>query len=62
MWDRLTELLGEELLAQTMDQLPSDPTWLDGLTADEREMVSQARTFAVNPAEARRIVEDYRRR
>lgn len=60
MWDRLSELLGEDLLVATIEHLPSEEGWRDGLTEDEREMLSQARRFASDPEEARRVIKEYR--
>ena len=62
MWDRLSELLGEQLLISVIQGLPSDPSGLGRLTEDELEMVTQAQKFASDPEEARRVVEEYRRR
>lgn len=61
-WDRLADLLGEDLLVATVTKLPTGSATLNRLTDDEREMISQARKLAADPDEAHRVMDDYRRR
>jgi predicted KAP-like P-loop ATPase len=62
LWDRLGETLGEDRLITAVRDLPSDDAWFSALDEDEQAMVSQARRFAADPEEARRIMEDQRSR
>jgi hypothetical protein len=58
-WDRLVELLGEDLLVRRVPQLPDPPA---GTDQDTLELLAQARRYAADPAAAARDLADYRRR
>jgi hypothetical protein len=58
-WDRLSALVGEELLIQRVSQLP-DPT--EPADADQAEILAQARRYAADPDRARTDLEEYRKR
>lgn len=60
-WDVLTDLLGEQTLVDRVKQLPNDDAWPRPLSADETELLRQARAFAENPSDARRHMQDYHR-
>jgi hypothetical protein len=58
-WDRLVELLGEDLLVRQVSQLPDPPADTD---QDTLELLDQARRYAADPAVAASDLEEYRRR
>jgi hypothetical protein len=58
-WDRLVDLLGEELLARRVTELPDPP---NGADSDTVEMFAQARRYAADPKAAAEELEEYRRR
>ena len=58
-WDRLVELLGEDLLVRRVAQLPDPPAATD---EDTLELFAQARRYAAGPAVAASDLEEYRRR
>jgi hypothetical protein len=58
-WDTLADLLGEDLLAKRVGELPDPPTTAD---ADTREMLAQARRYAADPRAAKHTLDEYRKR
>jgi hypothetical protein len=58
IWDKLVDLLGEELLVRRVGQLPDLPADAD---EDAIEMLRQARKYASNPQAAADELQEYRR-
>jgi hypothetical protein len=58
-WDRLKDLLGEDLLVRRIGELGDLDSGTDG---DTRQLVEQARRYAADPEFADRELEEYRQR
>jgi hypothetical protein len=59
-WDLLVDLIGAKELIELVRALPDPESWNRPLTADEEEILKQARECAVDPEAASQRMEELR--